>query len=225
MPASLDGDYSKFPSAIQDTLRYIAGETCELRQSYGVYHRLFMDDQRRTEAMSKHLGAILGLFQNMLQDEMFLSIARLTDKNNRQQPNLSVWCLEEAVPFASDPTFQFKVSQALSNIWAAAETIRKHRHKRIAHFERNVSIKTVVLPTVTFTEIRTVIELIEEYLKLFYWEFEQTTMYFDLAVYDITDAAEKTVLKARAYDVLASNGTIPPHRWYELWRDESSTQP
>ena len=106
-----------------------------------------MEDERLAKAMSKHLGGILGWFQNMLQDEMFLSIARLTDKGNRHQPNLSLWCLDEAVPFASDPMFSTTVSQSLSAILAAAENIRKHRHKRIAHFERGVSIKAVALPT------------------------------------------------------------------------------
>ena len=71
---------------------------------------------------------------------------------------------------------------------------------------------------VTFTEIRTVVELIEAHLNLFCQEFEQTTMFFDLAVYDITDAVEKSVLKARAYELLEGDETIPPHRWYELWR-------
>ena len=128
------------------------------------------------------------------------------------------------MPFACDPLFAIKVSQSLGKIWTAAETIRKHRHKRIAHFERGVSIKATTLPVVTFTEIRTVVELIEEYLNLFLWEFEQTTMFFDLGVCDITDAAEKTALKAQAYDKLEESGTIPPGQWYELWIDSPSSQ-
>lgn len=183
-----------------------------------------MDDERLTKAMSEQLGGVLGLFQNMLQDEMFLSIARLTDKGNRHQPNPSLWCLDEAAPFASDPMFSAKVSQSLGEILAAAENIRKHRHKRIAHFERGVSIKAIVLPVVTFTEIRTVVELIEAHLNLFYWEFEQTTMFLDLGVCDITDTAEKTVLKARVYDLLESNGTIPFDQWYILWTADPTTQ-
>lgn len=214
MPAFLEGDYSKYPEAIKGTFPYVAGETCELRQAWSVYHRLFMDEQRLTEIMSQRLGPLLGLFQTMIQDAMFLSIARLTDKDNRSQPNLSVWCLEEAVPFANGPDFSTKVGQSLDAIWTAAENIRKHRHKRIAHFDRNVSLKTVLLPAVTVAEIRLLIEMIEKFLNLFFGEFEQTTMLFDiLPGYDITGAAEVTVLKAQAYDVLERNGTIPHLEW------------
>jgi AbiU2 len=214
MPALLDGDYSKFPGVIKEMFPYVAGETCELRQAWAVYHRLFMEDQRLTVIMRQELGRLLGLFQTLLQDAMFLSIARLTDKDNRSQPNLSVWCLEEAVPFATGPDFQTKVSQSLAAIWNAADDVRKHRHKRIAHFDRNVSVKTVPLPQVTIAKIRSVIEMIEAYLNLFFQEFEQTTMRFDLlSGHDITGAAEVSAFKAYTYDILEGDGIIPHLEW------------
>jgi hypothetical protein len=169
MPTHLDGDYSRYPDAIKRTLPYIAGETCELRQGWSVYHRLFMENQRLTAVMSSRLGSLLGLFQDALQDGMFLSIARLTDKDNRSQPNLSLWCLEEAIPFAKEPDFTAKVSESLRKIWTAAENIRVHRHKRIAHFDRTVSLKVVTLPEVKFAEIKVLIEMIERHLNLFFW--------------------------------------------------------
>src|SRR4030095_13074195 len=101
---------------------------------------------RRTAIMDQRLGELLGLVQTVSQDAMFLSIARLTDKDNRSQPNLSVWCLEEAIPFAESPGFENKVRKSLDSIRAAADKIRKHRHKRIAHFDRNVSLKAELLP-------------------------------------------------------------------------------
>jgi NTP pyrophosphatase (non-canonical NTP hydrolase) len=219
MPSFLDGDYSRYPEAIRGTFPYIAGETCELRQAWSVYHRLFMDDQRLTAIMGERLARLLGLVQTTIQDVMFLSIARLTEKDNRNQPNLSVWCLEEAVPFAENPEFQNKVRQSLAFIWDAADNIRKHRHKRIAHFDRNVSLKMEPLPKVTVAEIRVLIEMIESYLNLFFWEFEQTTMMFDmLPGRDITGAAEVSAIKAHVYDLLERNGTIPHGEWRKHWK-------
>jgi hypothetical protein len=107
-----------------------------------------------------------------------------------------------------------KVEQALADISATAKNIRNHRHKRIGHFDRHVSLKEVELPKVTLAEIRTLIELIEKYLNLFFWEFEQTTMLFDmLSATDITGAAEISALKAQAYDILELAGTIPHNEW------------
>ena len=167
-----------------------------------------------TGVMSQRLGRLLGLLQTMLQDAMFLSIARLTDKDNRSQPNLSVWCLEEAVPFAKNPEFSTKVNQSLNGIWTAADKVRKHRHKRIAHFDRDVSLKVIPLPPVRVAEIKALIEMIERYLNLFFWEFEQTTMMFDMIPGgDIASTVEVTAFKAMTYDLFEKNGTIPHNEW------------
>ena len=219
MPSFLDGDYSRYPGAIRETFPYLAGEACELRQRWSVYHRLFIEDQRRTAIMGERLGRLLGLVQTITQDAMFLSIARLTDRDNLSQPNLSVWCLEEAIPFAESPGFQNKVRQSLDSIWTAADKIRKHRHKRIAHFDRNVSLKMELLPKVTVAEIRAFIEMIESYLNLFFWEFDRRTMMFDmLSGQDITGTAEVSAIKAHVYDLLESNGTIPHGEWRGHWK-------
>jgi len=219
MPSFLNGDYSKYPEVIRETFPYIAGETCQLRQAWAVYHRLFMDDQRLTAIMGERLGRLLGLLQTTNQDAMLLSISRLTDKDSRSQPNLSVWCLEQAVPFAKSPEFQNRVRQSLDSIWSVADNIRKHRHKRIAHFDRNVSLKKEPLPKVPVAEIRALIEMIEGYLNLFFSEFEQTTMMFDiLRGQDVTGAAEVSAIKAHVYDLLESNGTIPQGEWRRHWK-------
>jgi len=219
MPSFLNGDYSKYPEVIRETFPYIAGETCQLRQAWAVYHRLFMDDQRLTAIMGERLGRLLGLLQTTNQDAMLLSISRLTDKDSRSQPNLSVWCLEQAVPFAKSPEFQNRVRQSLDSIWSVADNIRKHRHKRIAHFDRNVSLKKEPLPKVPVAEIRALIEMIEGYLNMFFSEFEQTTMMFDiLRGQDVTGAAEVSAIKAHVYDLLESNGTIPQGEWRRHWK-------
>jgi len=219
MPAALNGDYTSYPEAIKETLPYIAGETCELQQAWSVYHRLFMDDARLTAIISHRLGPLLRLFQTTLQDVMFLSIARLTDKDNPSQPNLSLWCLQEAVPFATTREFRVQVNDMLQTISRAADKVRKHRHKRIAHFDRNVSLKAAELPDVTLAEIRAVIELIDRFLNLFFWEFEQTTVRFDmLSAHDVTGVAEVTALKAHVYDILEKDGTIPASEWKRHWK-------
>ena len=56
--------------------------------------------------------------------------------------------------------------------------------------------------------------MIERYLNLFFWEFDQITMIFDmLPGHDITGAAEVTAFKAMTYDLLEQNGTIPRNEW------------
>jgi len=152
---------------------------------------------------------------------MFLSVARLTDTDTRHQPNLSVWTLRDAVPSAKSSDFAAKVDTSLNKIWDAAADIRTHRHKRIAHFDRNVGLKVASLPVVQFGAFKTVLEMIEDYLNLFFWEFEQTTMVFKMLSTDnITGKAEVTAIKAHVYDLLEQNGAIPRSEWRRQWHKQ-----
>lgn len=217
--STLDGDYSKYPKVIRGTFSRVAGETCDLRQTWLIYHRLFMDDERLTNVLIDGLGPLFGILQSTLEDSLFLSVSRLTDKDNLRQPNLSVWALRDAVPFSSGSTFAADVDAALAEIWRIAADLRLHRHKRIAHFDRNVGLKLVPLPEVKLITFKTILEAIEGYLNLFFWEFEQTTMMFGmLSVHEITGIAEVTSLKARTYDVLQQSGIIPPGEWRRQWK-------
>lgn len=181
---------------------------------YQTYHRLFMEDERFTQDMDKHLKGLLGVFQALLQDEIFISLARLTDKDSSAQENLSIWSLSAGTSRAKDPAFRVKVESALQNIYAAAQDVRKHRHKRLAHFDLKVSLNSAKLPPVSFEQIKGLITQIEALLNLFYSEFEQTTMLFDaFSSNDVSARAEMTVYKAIAYDRLEASGNIPRHEW------------
>ena len=106
------------------------------------------------------------------------------------------------------------MKNSLDQIYADAANIRKHRHKRLAHFDLSVSLSTVALPDVVFTEIRSVMEQIEAFLNLFYWEFENTTMFFDShSARDITGKADETMYKVQAYDLLEAEGAFPESEW------------
>src|SRR5438132_1119133 len=94
MATNLEGDYSKYPEVTREAFSRIAGETCDLRQTWLIYHRLFMDDERLTQVMSEQFGPLFGVLQAALEDLLFLSVSRLTDKDNPRQPNLSVWTLK-----------------------------------------------------------------------------------------------------------------------------------
>jgi NTP pyrophosphatase (non-canonical NTP hydrolase) len=215
MPAIITGDYSRYPDSIRKVFPYLVGETCELRQGWQVYERLFMEDRTRTELLSKHLGGVLGMFQTLLQDNIFLSIARLTDKESgRSQSNLSLWALEAALPAAKNPDFGVKVQDFLTAISKAADNVRKHRHKRLAHFDLKVSLKEAVLPVVTFKELWSLIEQVESLLNLFYGEFEDSTMLFDtMQGYEITGHTERAVYKAKTYDDFEKDNVIPKLEW------------
>jgi hypothetical protein len=223
MPAKITGDHSQLPHPIREIFPLIEGEVCELRDTWEVYHYLFMDDVQRTELLAERFGPLLGVFQNLLQDQLFLAIARLTDKDSKAQSNLSLWALTSAIPSARTPSFGAQVQQSLDEIYAHVATVRKHRHKRIAHFDLTVSLNSALLPVVTFEELRLALEKMEAFLNLFHWEFEKTTMLFEgLAPFDITSTAETTAYKSKAYDFLESEGVVAHGEWRRIAERKST---
>jgi hypothetical protein len=214
MPSTVSGDFSKYPPSIREVFPILFGESCELRQAYDVYFYLFMAKKERTEVMADRLGGVLGIFQNLLQDEIFLSIARLTDKHSSAQKNICLSALLASISDEQNAGFASEVTGALDQICQAADNVRKHRHKRIAHFDLSVSVKVATLPVVTFTEIFNLINQIESFLNIFSKKFANTSILFDaFSSRQITHKAEVTSYKALTYDLLEAEGVIARNEW------------
>ncbi len=209
MPAKVTDDYSAFPKSIQEVIPYVEGEVYELRNLWGVHNYLFIEDRKRCVLFSEAFGPLLGVFQSLIEEEIILQISRLTDKDSTKQPNLSLWSLTPAIQSAKNKSFGREVCDSLKKISDAVKNIRKVRHKQIAHFDRKSSLDPSVLPTIIFADFRMTLELMEEFLNLFHWEFESTTVGFDsLSPGEIVEAATMTACKSKAYDSLESQGKI-----------------
>ena len=68
MTTTIEGDYSKYPVSIREVFPHLAGEACELRQSWVVYSHLFMEKKEFTDAMAERLGGVLVMFQSLRSD-------------------------------------------------------------------------------------------------------------------------------------------------------------
>ena len=150
MTTAITGDYSKYPASIREIFPHLVGESVQLREAWTVYSHLFMGKIELTNNLAERLGGVLGMFQSLLQDEMFLSIARLTDKDLHGKENLSLERLLVAIPEARDENFDHNVTIAIDKICKSACSIRKHRNKRIGHFDLSISLGSAILPRVTF---------------------------------------------------------------------------
>jgi hypothetical protein len=214
MLAKVNADYSQYPISIRDVMPYVKGELCELRNYWQVYHYFFMDNEERTKFFAERFGPLLGIFQNLLEERMILSIACLTDKDTKIQRNLSLWSLTAAIPFAKEKDFEQKINSALAAITATVSKTRTHRHKQIAHFDREVSLGISPLPTVLLKEFQLALEQMEEFLNLFHWEFAKTTVGYDsLSSGEIFETALVTACKSKVYDELEGEKIISFGEW------------
>jgi hypothetical protein len=73
-----------------------------------------------------------------------------------------------------------------------------------------VGLKITPLPEVKLIAFKTVLEAIEKYLNLFFWQFEKTAMMFAmLSAHQIVGKAKIATLKAHAYHLLSQTGIFP----------------
>jgi len=219
MFVSIEGDYSKLPEPIREILKLLEEHVLGLHEGYGVYRHLFMKSEQKTATLASYTGATLAWFQNLLQDAMCLQIAKLTDRDNRFQENLTIHKLAElGIPLSRDPiAFAPRVQASRDSIEKAVEKIRKHRHKRLGHFDLNVSLKESLVPLPVFQEIHHAMELLEQFLTMFRREFESPEMRYEFVrAEDITDQFEITLRKAMAYEALERVGRAQPKEWTAL---------
>ncbi len=195
---------------------YIYGEACDIRSTWEVYAHLFMSVPERTEMLGKYLGGLIGVFQQQIQDDIFVSIGRLTDKDRRDQKNLSLWRFAESCS-EWDPQFGAELKSKVAELELSVKDIRLHRHKRLAHFDLSVSLKEAMLPVVTFQQLRGAIDRIEAIVNMVTRKVCQTTIMFDVLSHrEITAVAEATVAKAAVYDALVEKGVVERRMWRDF---------
>lgn len=202
-----------YPEPLREIIPYLQGEVCELRSNFQTFHHLFISDAERTKLLGVHIAGLLGSYQNLLQDEMLVSIARLTDADSQGQKNLSFRSLA-ARSHVWDQELGMKVKTAVNALVEKASGIRTHRHKRLAHYDLSTSFGQSELPTVTYNLINQTIKLCENILNLVSQAIDGSTMMFEVLDHrDITDVAEITVYKAAAYDAAVETGKLDYFAW------------
>jgi len=211
MPAKVTADYSQFPESIRTVMPYLEGEVMQLRTLWGLFENLFVGNQARQQHFRERLGPLLIVFRQLMQNELVLSIARLTDrKEHGGQENLTLQSLMPAVDSAQAPEFGSRVTDALEAIKGSVKNIRKHRDKLIAHFDLATSLDPSSLPKVFVKDVRPILERMEAFLNLFNVEFRKVPIEFDnLSSDPIVGSAQLTVHKAMAYDILQRQRKIP----------------
>ena len=172
-----------------------------------------MSNAERTKLLGKYLDGLLGTFQYYIQDDLIVSIARLTDRDSKRQKNLTLWSLVDRCE-KWNASVAHDVRAAVEALATEVEYIRIHRHKRLAHFDLSVSIGQSELPVVTFKRLFAAIESIEAILNLVSKAaVNSTLMYSILDHRDVVGAAEITAYKAAAYDAAELAGQVERRAW------------
>lgn len=132
-------------SDLQGSVYAIAYEFALLTALYG--------DEKRVAAFNRRHGRFFHWLRGAIVERLFVGIARVLDRRGtRAEPNASF----EAVICGAriDESVKRQLMNDLATIRSEADTMLQHRHKRIAHADRNIADGTRELPPVTLGELR-----------------------------------------------------------------------
>jgi len=162
-----------------------------------LFRQLFATNEERIKLMGAISPVVFGEIQSMLLDEVFLGIARITDRRGKYDKAKGVYFEETVVLDQLKAGLGNRFHRALAadldnrlkhNVEPKCRDIRKHRHKRIAHADKLVLLKPKkhILPKVTLQTVDDALDAIADYVNAFRMVFYGSPMMFR-AIHSIDD--------------------------------------
>lgn len=159
---------SNLPASIKDIFEELQNEITWLHGRWMIYRQLFGHSPKRIDLLNKCASVCFGIIQNVLKDEVQLSLCKLTDPaRTGKQENLSLKTLQEHVEKLGDQILIASSSNLINEIYRKCESFRIHRHKRLAHFDFTTAMKGdfSLLPPTSRQMINEVLTLIQKYMN------------------------------------------------------------
>jgi len=139
-------------------------EVCWLHVVWNQYCRLFRTSPEQLNLLNEMVGAFIRVCHDSLLDDVVLSLCRLTDPpSNRHQQNLSLKLIADEVRAHGNAALTAAVGKHEAEAKARCEILRKHRDKRIAHSDLEVSLSNAHLAGVTPEMIEKALESVRDF--------------------------------------------------------------
>lgn len=205
---------NELPEEIEGYFSELEHELTLLHFKWNVFNQLFTKSKERVEILNITASHFFVLFQNMLIDDLQLSVCKLTEFHTTgSNKNLSFEVLINSIDDQHE-----SLKKGLREIFAAlrikAKPFRNSRNKVIGHldFETFVQGKIQELKSFKFEEIQEVLLLGREFLNTFKSYFWNRTTHFEnqFSMND-GDALIAHLKRAIHYEELVQNRKIKPY--------------
>lgn len=214
------------PREIEETWNFLHKEVTWLHGRWRMYRQLYGTSEARVDALNKVAPTFFGTLQNILVDEVQLTLSRLADPaRTGRRENLTLATLLETLENLDVP---FLVDQVRSNLEAyrqACEAIVRRRNTRIAHYDRDTHAGGELLDGPSRAEIETALERLRACMRTVYQHYANSDMRYDLFVmHDDAESLLRAVSQALRYQELqdtrqiADDDLITSRVYHELSR-------
>jgi AbiU2 len=184
----------RMPKGLKKTSKALESEVAQLFLRWKMFRQLFAKNQERIDLMQGISPIVFGEIQSMLIDEVLLGIARITDqwaKYDKKKGYFDESVVLEQLIVSLDENQHGSLVADLEKrlkkkVKPKCKAIRKHRHKRLAHLDKLVLLKTRVLPKIKLKTVDDALAEIADYVNAFRMVFFGSPMMFE-AIHPIDD--------------------------------------
>jgi hypothetical protein len=172
---------TSMPSEIREVYEPLEQEIVWLHVKWQFYRQLFGADEERIELLNDIAPFLFRVCQDVLLDDVIISISRLTGQprtRNRHSTRESLSLLR--LVFLIDPSQHPQLRPAAQRKWKRVDSLckpfRQHRHRRVAHTDlETIKATGDLLPGISRSMIEDALESIRELMNTVCEHFDKTT--------------------------------------------------
>lgn len=158
------------------------------------YKALFMTSEERVARLNDHARWFFATVQRTFLNELIIGVSRITDRaKSGGHENVTCAALLEDPRVKADDSLADTLQKDLTAVDDAAEAIRRHRNKRVAHLDHAVTFGQDLLPTVKVGDIQTAIEQLQRFHDRYGVEVFDRSTFYDMRPLGSAEQLAKTL--------------------------------
>ena len=198
------------PAQLSDTWDFLHREVIWLHGRWSMWNQLYFKSELRVEALNKVAPTFFATLQNVLLDDVQLTLSRLADPaRTGRRENVTLETLAAEIERLPEPHLAADLRQDLSAFRSACATIVTRRNRRIAHYDMSVQRGVEQLPGASISEINEALERLRLLMTRIYRFFMNSHMAYEMFVlHDDANNIVRAVAEALRYRELLDAGII-----------------
>ncbi|HEY1091104.1 MAG TPA: hypothetical protein VGE47_08440, partial [Burkholderiaceae bacterium] len=156
------------PTSVAEVYDKLRSEVTWLHGRWICYRQLFAHSQKRIDLLNESASTFFFIIQDVLLDEVQVSLSKLTDPaKSGKHENLSLEQLQTRLEAPADQALAATCRALLDELHLQCDPFRKRRHKRLAHLDLAVALRTPAqpLPDVSRQMIEGALATLRNYLN------------------------------------------------------------
>jgi len=155
-----------FPSEIRQPYAELSRDTIYLHHKWKIISELYVSGETVIELLNGTAPGFFRICKDVLVDDLFLSIQRLTDpKFTGNKENLTLEYLTDCIDSSKYSQLRIEVEQLLADCSNKCTFAREHSNKRIAHSDLQTRLQVTSLSSPTTTHVEDALQSIRSLMN------------------------------------------------------------